>query len=44
MEIVYMLGNGFDLNLGLKTSYKSFMNITLKPVLKMKLLISLKMN
>jgi|688.fasta_scaffold384190_2 hypothetical protein len=24
MEIVYIIGNGFDLNLGLKTSYKDF--------------------
>ena len=24
MNIVWMLGNGFDLNLGLKTSYKDF--------------------
>lgn len=25
MNIVYMIGNGFDLNLGLKTSYKNFL-------------------
>lgn len=30
MEIVYMLGNGFDLNLGLKTSYKSFYEYYIK--------------
>lgn len=26
MKIVYLIGNGFDLNLGLKTSYKEFYN------------------
>lgn len=26
MNIVYLIGNGFDLNLGLKTSYKDFIN------------------
>ena len=24
MKIVYLIGNGFDLNLGLKTSYRDF--------------------
>lgn len=24
MQILYIIGNGFDLNLGLKTSYKDF--------------------
>ncbi|MBQ3197208.1 MAG: bacteriophage abortive infection AbiH family protein [Alistipes sp.] len=26
MNILYLIGNGFDLNLGLKTSYKDFLN------------------
>ena len=26
MNILYLIGNGFDLNLGLKTSYKDFIN------------------
>lgn len=26
MKKIIILGNGFDLNLGLKTSYKQFMN------------------
>ena len=24
MKVVYLIGNGFDLNLGLKTSYSDF--------------------
>ena len=30
MNITYIIGNGFDFNLGLKTSYKSFLDYYLK--------------
>ena len=26
MNITYIIGNGFDINIGLKTSYESFIN------------------
>lgn len=30
MNILYLIGNGFDLNLNLKTSYKDFYNFILE--------------
>ncbi len=32
MNIVYVFGNGFDINMGLKTSYKDFINKYLRSI------------
>lgn len=38
MNITFLLGNGFDINFGLKTSYKSFYNYLKKSKIRNKLI------